>query len=379
MRLDELCHEIVDCEHKTAPISVGGGFFAVGTPAMVGNAINFSAAREISEETFVAWTKRLRPQVGDLLLAREAPVGPVVVIPESLNVAPGQRTVLLRPNPELVHSLYLFYVLVSPSTQRRITDLSLGSTVAHLNVAEVRSLELTPPTLSEQRAIAEVLGALDDKITANAATSKTLIELESALTEYEIQEGEVCRLGELATITMGSSPKGASYNENGEGLPLYQGTRDFGVRWPTPRVWTTAPVRVAKAGDILMSVRAPVGSLNRAIDGSCIGRGLAALTSATPTAVHNLLLVQPELFAPFNNEGTIFGSIAKGQLHGINLRVPQSGLLRLERKLSSYEELLTQLIRESQTLAELRDTLLPALMDGTIRVKDAVAAAEEVL
>ena len=127
MRLDELCHEIVDCEHKTAPISVGGGFFAVGTPAMVGNAINFSAAREISEKTFEAWTKRLRPQAGDLLLAREAPVGPVVVIPESLNVAPGQRTVLLRPNPELVHSLYLFYVLVSPRTQRRTNQYPLFS------------------------------------------------------------------------------------------------------------------------------------------------------------------------------------------------------------------------------------------------------------
>jgi len=322
-------------------------------------------------------------RLGDVVLAMDRPwVGAGLkfasVTNSDLPLLLGQRVAALRAR-DGSHQRFLHYVLSTRGFMQYVLGAQTGTGVPHLSAEQIRKFPIVIPPLEDQRAIAEVLGALDDKITANAATSKTLVELESALTKYEIQEGEVCRLGELATITMGSSPKGASYNQNGEGLPLYQGTRDFGVRWPTPRVWTTAPVRVAKAGDILMSVRAPVGSLNRAIDGCSIGRGLAALTSATPTAVHNLLLVQPELFAPFNNEGTIFGSIAKGQLHGINLRVPQSGLLRLECKLSSYEELLTQLIRESQTLAELRDTLLPALMDGTIRVKDAVAAAEEVL
>src|SRR4051794_16594609 len=79
--LADVCSNIVDCAHKTAPIDPDGKYFAVGTPAMRGNRIDYREARPISEATFDAWTTRLRPQEGDLLLAREAPVGPVVQIP----------------------------------------------------------------------------------------------------------------------------------------------------------------------------------------------------------------------------------------------------------------------------------------------------------
>lgn len=139
--LDEVTDVIVDCEHKTAPVDPDGRFYAVGTPAMQGNTIDFAQARRISESTFREWTRRLTPQPGDLLFAREAPVGPVVRIPDTLNVAPGQRTVLLRPN-EGTDSRYLFYLLASAPIQRSISSMAAGSTVAHLNVADVRSLDL---------------------------------------------------------------------------------------------------------------------------------------------------------------------------------------------------------------------------------------------
>ena len=110
--LDDLCLNIVDCLHKTAPINELGNYFAVGTPAMRGNSIDYSLARRIDDITFDEWTKRLRPRYGDLLLAREAPVGPVVRIPIEENVAPGQRTVLLRPDTAKVISDYLYYLLM---------------------------------------------------------------------------------------------------------------------------------------------------------------------------------------------------------------------------------------------------------------------------
>ena len=165
--LENLCLEIVDCEHKTAPIDETGSHFAVGTPAMRGNVINFGEARRISEGTFKAWTRRLTPRSGDLLFAREAPVGPVVRIPDTENVAPGQRTVLMRPDPRKVDSRFLYYLLSSRPVQGRLQDLAAGSTVAHLNVADVRSFALDVPDLPTQTAIADVLGALDDKIAAN--------------------------------------------------------------------------------------------------------------------------------------------------------------------------------------------------------------------
>ena len=87
----------------------------------------------------------------------------------------------------------------------------------------------------------------------------------------------LARLGEVCEIVMGQSPASESYNDAGDGLPFYQGNADFGYRWPTPRVWCNSPTKIAKAGDILISVRAPIGALNFAKESCCIGRGVAAL------------------------------------------------------------------------------------------------------
>ena len=91
---------------------------------------------------------------------------------------------------------------------------------------------------------------------------------------------------DIANITMGQSPDGTSYNEIGEGVLFYQGSTDFGMRFPSVRQYTTAPSRFAKKGDILMSVRAPVGAVNIANNDCCIGRGLSALNSKIGSTTH---------------------------------------------------------------------------------------------
>lgn len=91
---------------------------------------------------------------------------------------------------------------------------------------------------------------------------------------------------DIANITMGQSPDGSSYNEVGEGMLFYQGSTDFGMRFPSVRQYTTAPSRFAKKGDILMSVRAPVGSINIANNDCCIGRGLSAINSKLGSISH---------------------------------------------------------------------------------------------
>lgn len=86
------------------------------------------------------------------------------------------------------------------------------------------------------------------------------------------------RLDEICSINMGQSPESSSYNESGEGIPFFQGNADFGALNPKTRVWCNAPTKIAQAGDVLISVRAPIGALNIADTECCIGRGLAALT-----------------------------------------------------------------------------------------------------
>ena len=85
-------------------------------------------------------------------------------------------------------------------------------------------------------------------------------------------------LTEYCTLNMGQSPDSKTYNTQGKGLPFYQGNADFGETHPITHVWCSAPVKVAEAGDILISVRAPIGAMNMAVERCCIGRGLAALT-----------------------------------------------------------------------------------------------------
>lgn len=175
---------------------------------------------------------------------------------------------------------------------------------------------------------------------------------------------------------MGSSPPGASYNKIGNGLPFCQGVRDFGRRTPSERIWTDQPIRLADKGDTLVSVRAPVGRVTLARSRSCIGRGLAALRSSDNRPATLFHLVQLADWAPFEAEGTIFGFINQRQHRGIQVPVV-AGPDRVESRLQALEGLIASLLGENRLLAELRDTLLPALMCGRLRVKDAQRQVED--
>lgn len=369
MKLQEVA-QIVDCEHKTAPITPNGQYFAVGTPAMRGNSINYSQARPISAKTFQEWTRRLKPRAGDILFAREAPVGPVVQIPAEENIAPGQRTVLIRPG-ENIHGDYLFYLLTTPWMQRHVSSVAAGSTVPHLNVSDIRSLLLGElPDLNAQRSVGAVLRSLDDKIAANHRVIRTSIELAESLVSRSLTTGYT-RLSDIATVTMGTSPKGEFLSEEITGLPFYQGVRDFGEITPHQRIYTENPVREAEPGDILFAVRAPVGEVNIASEHTAIGRGLAAIRGVEHhNALFYLLRSRPEIWNMHQGSGTVFASINKTDL--ANASIPEIEMDSTDSSLLDelHREALT-LTNQNITLAKTRDELLPLLMSGKITVREA--------
>ncbi|MDE0178248.1 MAG: restriction endonuclease subunit S, partial [Gammaproteobacteria bacterium] len=132
-------------------------------------------------------------------------------------------------------------------------------------------------------------------------------------------------LAEIAAITAGQSPPGSTYNEDGAGLPFFQGKADFGETHPTARKWCTAPKKIAEAGDILISVRAPVGPTNIAAERCCIGRGLAAIRPddkvALPDFVHWVLKYrEPELAA--KGIGSTFTAIGQKDLRSLLVPLP---------------------------------------------------------
>lgn len=393
--LDDLCLNIVDCLHKTAPINELGNYFAVGTPAMRGNSIDYSLARRIDDITFYEWTKRLRPRYGDLLLAREAPVGPVVRIPIEENVAPGQRTVLLRPDTAKVISDYLYYLLIAPEQQERLNQPVGGSTVAHLNVADVRSFRLPEvPSLMEQRRIAGVLGALDDKIESNLRVRNLCRDLGGNLVADTVRSAPNTQLEHYAaSISRGVTPQYYKDEDTSPVLVLNQKCIRDG--WVTPELARLMTPRareksqaIARFDDLLVNSTGQ-GTLGRVArwdsDDPIYVDSHVTVVKADPRRIYPVLM--PYLVFPLQDEIEHMATGSTGQTELSPSRLAQLNvpLLSLEEqrplsaRLVALEAQAHYCQVQSLKLTELRDALLPELMSGRMRVDEAGRLVSEAL
>ena len=188
----------------------------------------------------------------------------------------------------------------------------------------------------------------------------------------EIPEGwEVKELSDIANITMGQSPPGESYNEEKEGSIFYQGCTDFGKRFPIIRKYTTQPTRFARHNDILLSVRAPVGMMNIAKEDCCIGRGLASLNSKDDSIPYLFGVMQnlKQIFDRRNVNGTTFGSITKDDLFSLKVIKPSKEILiHFHSMVNPFFQKQNKIEFENIQLSELRDWLLPMLMNGQVSI-----------
>jgi len=392
--LGTACARIVDCEHKTAPIDETGEYFVVGTPAMRGNVINYGEARRVNKSTFDTWTRRLLPQSGDLLFAREAPVGPIVRIPASGNVAPGQRTVLFRPNQKIVDPDYLYYLLASPIQQDLISAKAAGSTVEHLNVADVRAFELPAlPAVVEQRAIAEVLGALDNKIASNTELAATAEGLVAALFVEAVHRVELSEsnFDEIAQVRGGGTPR--------TGICEYW---DGDINWVTPTDVTalsgpyleSTSRRITKegleacasplfpAGSILMTSRATIGAFAVAQHPTATNQGFIVVNphdSSLNWWIFHEMKSRVDEFISLAN-GATFLELSRGNFKKFRVRLSdESTMKEFGLMADALHSRARQAFLENDGLADTRDSLLPHLMSGKIRVKEAYQMVGDVV
>ena len=251
--------------------------------------------------------------------------------------------------------------------------------------------------------IAGLLGSIDEKIELNRRKIAELEALAKTLYDYwfvqfdfpdkngrpykssggkmvwndqlkrEIPEGwEVVSLSNVADITMGQSPIGCSLNEQGQGVLFFQGSSDFGSVAPNNRVYTTSPTRMAQCGDILLSVRAPVGASNIALNPCCIGRGLAALRgrSCSTAFIRQYLQTVKSRFESKNVDGTTFGSLTKDELFKFSIIMPTHKILgNFDSVVISIDTQILNLEQKVRTLVSTRNFLLPLLMNGQVVVK----------
>jgi len=165
--LNDACEFIVDCLHATAPTEMDG-YPLIRTPNIGRGRLNLKDAYRVSEETYQTWTKRAVPEPGDLILAREAPAGNVAIVKEGEKVCLGQRTVHLRPNITKVDPDFLCYFLLAPPQQGKLLSGETGATAKHVNMKDIRRLELTGlPSLPTQKVAGSLLASYDDLIENN--------------------------------------------------------------------------------------------------------------------------------------------------------------------------------------------------------------------
>ena len=180
----------------------------------------------------------------------------------------------------------------------------------------------------------------------------------------------VSTIGESYHVDMGQSPKGETYNELGDGVLFYQGRAEFGWRYPSPRLYTTDPKRMAKQGDVLMSVRAPVGDMNIALEDCCIGRGLCALRHKSGFLSFGVYQLQAmkAVFDVFNGEGTVFGSINQKDLKGLSVVSPPVRIMKIfDEMVNLFDIIIKEQTCENLSLVTIRDGLLPKLLSGKIK------------
>ncbi len=170
---------------------------------------------------------------------------------------------------------------------------------------------------------------------------------------------EIVSLGEACEVTMGQSPPGTSYNFSGDGLPFFQGKTDFGELHPKVRIFCNQPSRIAEDGDILMSVRAPVGPTNVARGKCCIGRGLAALRPRPKLDARFLLYFlrhfEPQLAS--QGEGSTFDGINRDDLEEIEVPLPA---LPRQKQIAGQLEEAHRLLQNRRYALQLTDAFLPS-------------------
>jgi type I restriction enzyme, S subunit len=324
-----------------------------------------------------------------------------------------QRTYVLTSKG--VHNLdYIYYSLTI--LLKQLKDRSQGSQTKFLTIGLLRELKLNNFSIERQDKIAAVLSALDAKIALNHRINDELEGLAKLLYDYwfvqydfplsaaqaaalgkpkladqpyrtsggpmvyheqlkrEIPKGWVAKeLSDIAESTMGQSPPGNTYNNEQNGVLFFQGSTDFGWRYPSPRQYTTAPTRMARKGDILLSVRAPVGTLNIAPEECAIGRGLSALRSKSGSSSFLFQILQnlQQVFARRNGDGTTFGSINRDDLRSLQLAYPSEEdiIHTFDKIVSETDALIFANHQQNQELTALRDWLLPMLMNGQVRVE----------
>lgn len=420
---------LIDCDHRTPP-AAETGYPYVAIPQLRNGRIDLSDARRIALADFVEWTRKTKPKADDVVLSRRCNPGETAFVPAGVEFALGQNLVLLRTDGNRVYPPFLRWLTRGPEWWEQIGKfLNVGAVFDSLKCADVPKFELTIPPLGEQRAIAHILGTLDDKIELNRRMSETLEAMARALFKSwfvdfdpvrakmegrdpglpkenadlspsrmvasglgEIPEGwKVTPFAETVEILGGGTPK-TSVAEYWDGdIPWFSvvDAPEISNVWVvnTEKKVTRAGVensssRILPVGTTIISARGTVGRIAlvgvpMAMNQSCYG--LRGRTGARGYFTH---FATGELISSLQQRahGSVFDTITRDTLASISVVEPPAALVEsFEFRVGPMLERIRTGLFSSGSLTALRDALLPKLISGQIRVSTAMKHVEEAI
>lgn len=388
-KISEVCQGIYDGPHATPSVSEEGAVFLGISNITPDGHLDLSSPKYIGEKDLPKWTKRVTPQEGDIVFSYEATLNLYAIIPKGFRGCLGRRMALIRPDEEKVLGKFLYYYFFSDEWRGMIAENTvIGATVDRIPLIRFPNFPVSFPPVEKQRLIMSVLSAYDDLIENNQKQIKLLEEAAQRLYKewfvdlrfpgHEntkitdgIPEGwKIQTLSQIADVVMGQSPKSEFYNQNGQGLPFHQGVGSYGTRFVVDKIYSTSFTRIAEAGSILFSVRAPVGRLNLTRNRVVIGRGLAAINHRLGKQSYLFYLLKEHFFKDdVIGNGAIFASISKDELLAQQFTIPVSNLIeQFNVIVSDMDGRIAELAEQVTLLIEARDRLLPKLMSGEIEV-----------
>ena len=382
MKLIDCCVSIADGDHQPPPKSETGIPF-VTIANIVNNQFDFTNSMFVPNYYYEKLDSKRKAQKGDILYSVVGSFGIPVFIKDNKPFVFQRHIAILRPNRN-IDARFLYYTMLSRDFYMKADAAAIGAAQRTVSLTALRNIEITVPPIETQRRIADILSAYDDLIENNRKQIKLLEEAAQRLYKewfvdlrfpgHEhstivdgVPEGwEKKPLSSIADVTMGQSPKSEFYNQIGEGLPFHQGVGSYGNRFVKDETYSTSFTRIAEAGSILFSVRAPVGRLNITKNRIVIGRGIAALNHKNGLQSFLFYMLKERFFKDnLVGNGSIFASISKNELLNQEFIIPcEDVMAQYDKAARSIDDKIAALDRQTEQLTQARDRLLPKLINN---------------
>lgn len=384
---------LYDGPHAT-PDRVSEGPYFLNISSLENGRLDLSKSDHVGREDFARWTRRVAPMDGDLLFSYETRLGDAALMPPGVEACLGRRMALLRPDRSRIDPRFLLYAYLGPAMQRTIEQHTIhGATVNRIALSTMGRWSLAIPPLKEQRAIAEVLGALDDKIAANAKQASLADEV--AVLEFRRS---------VSGVPMSAQTFDDVAQVGGGGTPSTK-VADF---WDGPIPWAS-PTDITKLqgpylgqtartisdlglancasplyplGSILMTSRATIGAFALAECPVAVNQGFIVVVPNDPLMRFWLFHEMRDRVDEFltHANGATFLELSRGNFRRLPVRIADRAVTAtFAERAAALHSSAASALRETRTLAATRDALLPALMSGKLRVLDAERILEGVV